>query len=104
MKKNYWTASLVAVFLEFLTKQAALWGWALLIKFVYVPIGIIVGWVVGLALGDTILGILAQIGITGFSMWQIGAFFGFVSSFFGSSNNFYQHNQINQDPRYNWYH
>ena len=104
MKKSYWTASLVAVFFEFLTKQAALWGWVLLVKFIYVLIGIIFGWVVGLVLGGTILGILAQIGITGFSMWQIGAFLGFIGSFLGSSNNFHQHNQINQDPRYNQYH
>ena len=72
MKKNYWAASLLAVFFEFFIKQTALWGWVFLVKFIYVLIGIVFGWVVGLALGGTILGILAQIGITGFSMWQIG--------------------------------
>lgn len=42
----------------------------------------IFGWIVGWFFGETFLAILAQIGITGFSMWQIGAFLGFVGSFF----------------------
>ena len=45
-------------------------------------VGALCGWVVGLFFGDTILGILASIGITGFKMWQIGAFLGFVGGFF----------------------
>ena len=48
-------------------------------------IGALTGWLVGLLFGQTILGILEEIGITGFSMWQIGAFLGFISSFFVSS-------------------
>ena len=48
-------------------------------------IGALSGWVVGLFFGDTILGILACLGITGFKMWQIGAFLGFVGGFFKSS-------------------
>ena len=47
-----------------------------------VLIGVISGWFVGLFFGDTILAIFAAIGIKGFAMWQIGAFLGFVSSFF----------------------
>ena len=45
-------------------------------------IGAVSGWIVGLFFGNTILGILEQIGINGFSMWQIGAFLGFISGFF----------------------
>ena len=45
-------------------------------------IGAISGWVVGLFFGQSILAIFATIGVSGFSMWQIGAFLGFVASFF----------------------
>lgn len=45
-------------------------------------LGAVVGWSVGLLFGETILGIFAAMGITGFKMWQIGAFLGFVSGFF----------------------
>lgn len=50
--------------------------------------GIISGWVVGLFFSETILGILAQLGVTGVAMWQFGAFLGFVGGFFRA----YQHN------------
>jgi hypothetical protein len=40
------------------------------------------GWVVGLFFSDTILGILAQLGIKGVAMWQVGLFLGFVGGFF----------------------
>lgn len=39
------------------------------------------GWIVGLVFGDTILGILSQIGIKGITMFQFGAFMGFVGGF-----------------------
>lgn len=42
------------------------------------------GWVVGWFFSDTILGVLAAFGLTGFKMWQIGAFLGFFGSFFKS--------------------
>ncbi|MBO4285386.1 MAG: hypothetical protein J5895_04050 [Alphaproteobacteria bacterium] len=48
-------------------------------------IGALCGLVVGLIFGPTILGIFAAIGITGFKMWQIGAFLGFVGGFFRTS-------------------
>lgn len=44
-------------------------------------LGAVAGWIVGLFFGDTILGILAQLGVTGISMWQFGAFMGFVGGF-----------------------
>ena len=44
--------------------------------------GAIIGWFVGLFFGKAILGVLACIGIKGFSMWQIGATIGFVGGFF----------------------
>lgn len=43
--------------------------------------GGLAGWLVGLVFGDTILGIAAQLGIKGVSMFQFGAFMGFVGGF-----------------------
>lgn len=40
--------------------------------------GALAGWVVGLAFGETILGIAAQLGVRDVTMWQLGAFLGFV--------------------------
>lgn len=45
-------------------------------------IGGIIGWIIGLFFEETILGILASIGIKGFSMFQIGIFLGFISCFY----------------------
>ncbi len=44
--------------------------------------GAVSGWFIGLFFEETILGILSSLGISGFSMWQIGAFLGFVGGFF----------------------
>ncbi len=46
----------------------------------YTLIGGILGWIVGLFFGKTILGIFASLGIYGFSMFQIGAFLAFIGS------------------------
>lgn len=43
--------------------------------------GAFAGWFVGLLIGKTVLGLLAVVGITGFKMWQIGAFIAFVGTF-----------------------
>lgn len=43
--------------------------------------GGIAGWMVGLVFGDTILGIAAQVGIKNVTMFQFGAFLGFVGGF-----------------------
>ena len=43
--------------------------------------GGLAGWVVGLVFGETILSILAQLGIHGVTMFQFGAFMGFVGGF-----------------------
>ncbi len=45
-------------------------------------IGAISAAVIGLVFGKVILQIFASIGIEGFTMWQIGAFLGFISGFF----------------------
>lgn len=44
--------------------------------------GAISGWIVGLFFGDTIIGILGQIGIHHVTMFQVGAFVGFIGGFF----------------------
>lgn len=43
--------------------------------------GAIAGWAVGLFFSDTILGILSQLGVRNISMWQFGAFMGFIGGF-----------------------
>jgi hypothetical protein len=43
-------------------------------------LGAIAGWTVGLFFGDTILGVLSQLGVHS-TMWQFGAFMGFVGGF-----------------------
>jgi len=52
------------------------------LRFLIVIFSGIFGWIVGLFFGETILSVLAQIGITGFSMAEIGIFFGFICCFF----------------------
>ena len=43
--------------------------------------GALAGWTVGLFFGGTILSIVHQLGIHDVSMWQFGAFMGFVGGF-----------------------
>lgn len=50
-----------------------------------VVFGIVAGWLTGLFIGNTVLGILAAAGIKGFAMWQIGAVLGFIAAFFKCS-------------------
>lgn len=49
-------------------------------------IGAFVGWIVGCFFGEIILNFFADIGIEGFTMWQLGASLGFIGSFFRTSN------------------
>ena len=44
--------------------------------------GAVLGWFVGLFFGKAMVGVLACVGIKGFSMWQIGATLGFIGGFF----------------------
>ena len=44
--------------------------------------GAITGWLVGLVFEDSILGTLSALHIYGLTMWQLGAFLGFVGGFF----------------------
>ena len=50
--------------------------------FVSTIMGAVSCWVIGLLFEEAILGILSFFGLTGFSMWQIGAFLGFVQGAF----------------------
>lgn len=49
--------------------------------------GAISGWIVGWFFGETVLHVLASFGVTGVTMWQLGAFLGFVGPFFRSYQN-----------------
>ena len=97
MKKRYLFADIAGGILSMLATPIIFWGRVLIMKIIYVFVGIIFGWIIGWFFGETILGIFAEIGIIGFSMWQIGAFLGFVGSFFGSNN--YYHPQKKDEPQ-----
>jgi hypothetical protein len=43
--------------------------------------GAVAGWIVGLFFGETILNVLALLGVHGVTIWQFGAFMGFVGGF-----------------------
>lgn len=43
--------------------------------------GAMAGWIVGLVFSETILGILGQIGVRNITMFQFGAFLGFIGGF-----------------------
>jgi len=99
MKLSQIILELFSQLLGIICQHAILWLWVLVTKFVYVLIGVVFGWVTGWFFGGIILSILADIGITGYEMWQIGAFLGFVGSFFGSTTNF--NNTIKQKEQPN---
>lgn len=40
------------------------------------------GWVVGLFFGHIVLGFFSQLGIDGFTMWEIGGILGFIGGYF----------------------
>lgn len=44
-------------------------------------LGGVAGWTVGLIFGETILGIVGQLGVHNITMFQFGAFMGFVGGF-----------------------
>ena len=103
MKLSQIIWELVSQLFGVIFQHATVWLWVLLFKLVYVLMGVVFGWVIGLFFGATILGIWADLGISGYAMWQIGAFLGFVGSFFGSTTNFNK-NQPQQpnNPQYNY--
>ncbi len=54
--------------------------------------GGIAAWTVGLFFGKAILGLLATVGISGLTMWQIGVSLGFVLGFITSA--FFDYNKL----------
>ncbi len=44
-------------------------------------LGGIAGWIVGLVFGETILGIIGQLGVHNVTMFQFGSFLGFIGGF-----------------------
>ena len=84
--RDFW--DLLFAFLGMIASWMGPLLWFVAIKFLMTIAGALFGWIIGWFIGSTVLEILAQLGITGFSMWQIGAFLGFVGSFFGSTLNF----------------
>lgn len=69
---------LIAIFVQWLG-LALVW---IILPVISTLFGAVIGWFVGLFFGKAILGILACVGINGFSMWQIGAALGFIGGFF----------------------
>ena len=60
-------------------------GLLLAMPIIGVLFGAISGYIVGLFFSESILGVLNQTGIEDVSMWQLGAFLGFVGGSFKSS-------------------
>ena len=75
---------LLVIVFAFIWHICTMLGGILLIRLLAIVLAAVFSWFIGLFIGDTILNILAQIGISGFSMLQIGAFLGFIASFFTS--------------------
>lgn len=48
-------------------------------------LGAVTGWIVGLFFGAAILDVFREAGVSGISMWQLGATLGFVGGFFRSA-------------------
>lgn len=69
-----------------ISSLALIVGILLLLPLLGTLAGLIVGWIVGWFFSQTMLGIFAALGITGFKMWQIGAFLGFVGGFFRATS------------------
>ena len=86
MRRNLFLELLTAV-AEFLLR----WSYPVLIgvlmKMYVTLVGALFGLIIGWFAGDVMLAMFAKLGIVGFSMMQIGAFLGFVGSFFGSTMN-----------------
>ena len=91
--------------IESLVNLAIFVGMFFLYAVIGTIIGALTGWVVGIFFGTPILAILSAIGIEGFTMAQIGAFLGFVGSFFRSVNihdySRYKAPRPNEDARQN---
>lgn len=65
--------------------EAAVFFGGLFIIIILGPlVGGVAGWVVGLLFGEIILSIAGQLGIKGVTMFQLGAFLGFIGSFLKS--------------------
>ena len=92
--------------IESLVNLAIFVGMFFLYAVIGTIIGALTGWVVGIFFGTPILAIFSTIGIEGFTMTQIGAFLGFVGSFFRSVNihdysRFKFNSRLNEDARQN---
>ena len=99
-KRNLFLADFLAFLAGTFLQHLALWGWIFLTKLVYVLVSILFAIVIGWLFGSTILGILSDLGLEGYSMWQIGAFLGFVGSFFGTTvNNWTPNQKREQQPQ-----
>ena len=84
MKTNYsnsWAGGCILC----LTGIVMMIFWFFLTVIITVLIGAVSAWIIGLFFGKTILAIFAAIGIKGFTMWELGAFLGFVAGFFRSN-------------------
>lgn len=97
MKKGLFFWELVEVLIKFFTPLFLFWGGIFVTKLINVLIGAVFGWFIGLFFNETFLAILSDLGIEGYSLWQIGAFLGFVGSFFGSNFHYRTKEQIKKE-------
>lgn len=68
-------------FVEFLGAAVLIIGGIILLLPLSTLCGAIAGWAVGLFFEKEILGVASQLGIHNVTMWQLGAFLGFVGTF-----------------------
>lgn len=74
--------------MKVLFKLVTLLGLPILLVLINVLFCGVVSWFIGLFFEKEILGILSQFNIVGYSMFEIGVFLGFISSFFKSQISF----------------
>ncbi len=57
-------------------------GYVIFAVFLGTMFGAVSGWIMGWFFSETILNIFAAFGVKGFTMWEVGAFLGFISGYF----------------------
>ena len=56
-------------------------GGGMLLVILGTLVGAVCGWIVGLFFGNEVLRVASKLGLNGITMWEFGAFLGFVGGF-----------------------